>query len=49
MVEFVDQRHGRETIRKLLAATTNAEALKILYTTEVQFLADWKASVAARR
>jgi hypothetical protein len=49
MVEFVDQRHGREIIRKLLAATTNAEALRILNTTETQFLADWKASVAARR
>jgi hypothetical protein len=34
MVEFVDQRYGRETVRKLLAAVTNAEALRILNTTE---------------
>jgi hypothetical protein len=49
MVEFVDQRFGRETIRKLLAATTNAEALMILGTTEEKFIEDWKASVAGRR
>ena len=30
MVEFVDQRSGRETIRKLLAAVTNAEAFRNL-------------------
>jgi hypothetical protein len=33
----------------LLAAVTNAEAHKILNTTEAQFLNDWKAGVAARR
>jgi hypothetical protein len=43
MVEFMDQRFGRETIRKLLAAVTIAEALKILNTSEAQLFEDWKA------
>jgi hypothetical protein len=49
MVEFVDKRFGRDVIRKLLTAQTNEEALKILNTTEAQFLENWKADVAARR
>jgi hypothetical protein len=49
LVEFDGQRHGRETIRKLLASVTNAEALKILNTTEARLIEEWKARVAGLR
>jgi hypothetical protein len=47
MVQFIDHRHGREMIRKLLSAVSNEEALNLLGTTESRFLADWKAEVPA--
>jgi hypothetical protein len=48
LVEFVDQCYGREVILKLLAVVSNAEALKLLHTTEAEFLAAWKAHVSAQ-
>lgn len=48
MVEFVDQRHGRNIIRKLLAVVSNEEAMKLLNTTEPEFLAAWKTFVSTR-
>jgi Collagenase len=47
MVEFVDQRWGRETIWKLLSVTKPDVALKLLGVTEEQFLEDWQKSVGA--
>src|SRR6185312_16481662 len=44
MVEFVDQRHGREVVKRLLAVVTNEEALNRLDTTEDGFLAAWRAN-----
>src|SRR5262245_2239456 len=48
MVEFVDQRHGREVVKKLLAVVSNEEALKLLKTTEGEFLEAWKGRVSAQ-
>lgn len=48
MVEFVDKRYGRDVLKKLLAVVTNAEALKLLNTTEGEFIAAWKAHIAAQ-
>jgi hypothetical protein len=48
MVEFVDKRYGRETVKKLLAVVSNEEALKALKLTEGEFLEAWKSSVSAR-
>jgi len=45
MVQFVDQRYGRDVIKKLLKVVNNAEALKLLETTEGEFLEAWKAHV----
>jgi hypothetical protein len=42
LAAYVDKRWGRATTRRLLAATSNAEALKILGTTEAALLADWR-------
>jgi Collagenase len=47
MVEFVDQRWGRATIGKMLAATKPDAALKLLGVTEQQFLEDWRKFVLA--
>jgi hypothetical protein len=47
MVEFVDQRYGREVIWKLLAVVNNQEAMKLLKRTEDQFVKAWKAQVPA--
>lgn len=49
LVEFVEKRYGRETIRKLLTITSNGDALKLLDTTEAQLLHDWSDSIAGRR
>jgi hypothetical protein len=48
MVEFVDRRYGRDVVKKLLAATSNEEAMRLLDTTEGAFLGAWKAHVSAR-
>jgi hypothetical protein len=48
MVEFVDQRYGREVVKKLLAVVNNEEALKVLNTTENEFLEAWKGRVSAQ-
>ena len=45
MVAFVDKKYGRPVLDKMLAVTTNAEALALMKTTEADFLAAWKASV----
>jgi hypothetical protein len=42
LASYVDTRWGRATTRRLLAATSNAEALKLLGTTEPALLVDWK-------
>jgi hypothetical protein len=49
LVEFIDRRHGRDVLKKLLAATSNEEALRILNTTEARLLEAWRADVASRR
>jgi hypothetical protein len=48
MVEFVDKRYGREVVKKLLAVVTNEAALKLLNTTEGEFLEAWKGRVSAQ-
>ena len=48
MVEFVDQHYGLEMICKLLGVVSNEEALKLLNTTEAEFLAAWKNFVSSR-
>lgn len=48
MVEFVDQRYGRDVITQLLAVVSNDEALKRLRTREREFLQAWKAHVSAQ-
>ena len=45
MAEFADVRNGRETLKKLLPVVSNDEAMKVLKTTEQEFLQAWKASV----
>lgn len=42
LAAYVDKRWGRATTRRLLAATSNAEALAMLGTTEPALLADWR-------
>lgn len=42
LAAYVDKRWGRMTTRRLLAATSNAEALKMIGTTEPELLAEWK-------
>jgi hypothetical protein len=48
MVEFVDKRYGRDVLKKLLAVTSNEEAMKLLDTTEGEFLGAWKAHISAK-
>jgi hypothetical protein len=48
MVEFVDKRYGRDVLKKLLTVVSNEEALKLLKTTEGEFLEAWKAYVRAQ-
>jgi hypothetical protein len=45
LVEFIDNRYGREMVRKLLPVVSNDEAMKQLNITEVEFLAAWRAHV----
>jgi hypothetical protein len=45
LVEHVDRTRGRGALRRLLAATTQEQALEILGVTEQQLLAGWKASI----
>jgi hypothetical protein len=42
LAAYVDRRWGRATTRRLLAVTSNADAMTLLGTTEVGLLADWK-------
>jgi len=42
LADYIDRRWGRATTKHLLAATTNAEALQMLKTTEAALLDDWK-------
>lgn len=42
LAAYVDRRWGRAMTRRLLGATGNAEALKMLGTSETALLADWK-------
>lgn len=46
LVRFVDQRLGRAGLKRLLAASTNAELLAALGLTEAELLAAWQASLA---
>jgi Peptidase of plants and bacteria len=48
MVEFVDKRYGRDVVKRLLAVVSNEEALKLLNTTEGEFLEAWKGRVSAQ-
>jgi len=42
LASYVDRRWGRATTRRLLAATSNAEALRMLGTNEADLLRDWQ-------
>ncbi len=46
LVRFVETRFGRPRVVRLLSATTNAEALQVLGTTESELLREWKAWLA---
>jgi hypothetical protein len=48
LVEFVHHRYGRDVVERLLSAVTNEEALKLLNTTEREFLESWRAHVSAQ-
>lgn len=45
MAAFVEKRWGRAMLKKLMRATSNAEALKLLGMTEAQFLDAWARSL----
>jgi len=47
LARYIDSRLGREGTLALLAATTNAQVLAALQTTEAQLLLDWDAWVRA--
>lgn len=47
LVRFVDERFGREKVKALLAATTNAEALALLEVDERRLLDGWRVWLAA--
>jgi hypothetical protein len=46
MVQFVEARFGRALVNQLLSVTSTAEALKLLNTSEQDFLEAWKAHVS---
>jgi hypothetical protein len=48
MVEFVDQRWGRDVVWKLLGVTKPEAALRILGVTETQFVKDWQRYVTTQ-
>jgi hypothetical protein len=48
MVKFADKRYGRKVVKKLLAVVSNEEAMKLLNTTEGEFLEAWKGHVSAQ-
>jgi hypothetical protein len=41
----VDKRYGRDVLNRMLAVTSNDEAVALMKTTESDFLAAWKASL----
>lgn len=41
MIQFIDENHGRDLLVSLLSATSNAEIMARLETTETRFLHDW--------
>jgi hypothetical protein len=41
MIQFIDENHGRDLLVSLLSATSNAEIMARLGTTETRFLHDW--------
>jgi hypothetical protein len=45
LVAYIDDRWGRETLREALMATTEAELLALLGTSEVELLTGWRAWV----
>lgn len=45
LIEYVESKHGRGMLVRLMAVTTNAEAMALLGTTEQRLLADWRAFV----
>lgn len=49
LVEYVDRRWGRATVFRLLGATTQAQVLELLATSEPALLAGWAEDVSARR
>lgn len=46
LVEYVDRTYGRAMVRRLLAATTQRQALDMLGVTEHQLLESWKSSLS---
>lgn len=48
LAAYIDARWGREMTRRLLAATSTAEALAMLGTTEPELLDGWKQAAAGR-
>lgn len=46
LVEHVDRSHGRDMLRRMLAATSQAQALELLGETEERLLASWATAVA---
>lgn len=45
IVAFIERKHGRGALAKLMRATTTPEAMRLLDTTEERLLADWLTSV----
>jgi hypothetical protein len=48
MAQYVDFRYGRGVLRAMLGAVTQQELLKVMGTSEAQFLSDWKRWVMSR-
>lgn len=49
LVAYLDRTYGRASLVRLLGATSNAEILSMLGTTEEGLLASWRLSVQSRR
>jgi hypothetical protein len=48
LVACLDETRGRDTIKSLMSATTNQQALAALGTTEEALLAEWRTWIATR-
>lgn len=49
LVRFIEKKHGRARLIKLMAETRNSRILKALATTEDQLLEDWRKAVVGSR